>query len=305
MSADIKPGNTIVTIQDAPTLLGYTVPKGTPGTVMRSGPPIVGPYSVYAWFEGDTPGSGRQVRPGDVVVTPASSDTEITLQLNDAVIVRHTTDPDLLDLYDMGWVKVSPQPAQGGDNDGRETAPLDPSKVRVGDMVTMENGETTVRGPVAHIEKALPMDVVLGFSIHNVGWRYIAPGVVAQQEHGVWTLTAHQPTPEPEWKPGTTGSAHVVSGDATGLEGRTFRKVRGMVVHRPAPIDDDMFCTTEGELWALEGRYCNNFVPDEARPTRDALTAALQETAQERETRSSFAEDADLILAALLRGESR
>lgn len=31
----------------------------------------------------------------------------ITLQLNDATIVRHTTDPDLSDLYDAGWVKVS------------------------------------------------------------------------------------------------------------------------------------------------------------------------------------------------------
>lgn len=33
--------------------------------------------------------------------------TEITLQLNDATMVRHTTDPDLSDLYDAGWVKVS------------------------------------------------------------------------------------------------------------------------------------------------------------------------------------------------------
>lgn len=31
----------------------------------------------------------------------------ITLQLNGATIIRHTTDPDLSDLYDAGWVKVS------------------------------------------------------------------------------------------------------------------------------------------------------------------------------------------------------
>lgn len=72
MSTEIKPGDEIVTIQDAPTLLGYALPKGTHGTVIRSGPPIVGPYSVYARFEGDRPGDGRQVRPGDVAVVPAT-----------------------------------------------------------------------------------------------------------------------------------------------------------------------------------------------------------------------------------------
>lgn len=77
-------------------------------------------------------------------------------------------------------------------------APLDPSKVKAGDMVTLENGETSVRGPVAHIEKAKHTDVAIGFSIPNVGWRYLVPDVLAQQDYGIWTLTDHQPAPEPE-----------------------------------------------------------------------------------------------------------
>jgi len=82
-------------------------------------------------------------------------------------------------------------------------APLDPSKVRKVDTVTLENGETSVRGPVVNIEHR--QEIVVGFAIKNIGWRYVAPNVVVQQEEGAWLLTAHQPAPEPEpeWKPGT------------------------------------------------------------------------------------------------------
>jgi hypothetical protein len=76
-------------------------------------------------------------------------------------------------------------------------APLDAAKVKAGDTVTLENGDTSVRGPVMHVGNPLPKGGLDGFSIKNVGWRYLAPGVVAQQDSGVWTLTDHQPAPEP------------------------------------------------------------------------------------------------------------
>lgn len=38
--------------------------------------------------------------------------SQIILHLDGASMVRHTTDPDLPDLYDAGWVKVSPTAAQ-------------------------------------------------------------------------------------------------------------------------------------------------------------------------------------------------
>jgi hypothetical protein len=77
-------------------------------------------------------------------------------------------------------------------------APLDPSKVKAGDTVTLENGQTAVRGPVIGIDTAVHTNIVSGFSIEGVGWRYFIPDVLAQQDTGVWTLTDHQPAPEPE-----------------------------------------------------------------------------------------------------------
>jgi hypothetical protein len=182
MSTEIKPGDEIVTVQDAPTLLGYTVPKGTRGTVKKSGPPIMGPYSVYAHFEGDTPGDGRQVRPGDVAVVPGAPSTAITLQLNDATIIRHTTDPDLSDLYDAGWVKVPTTPA-----------PLDPTLVQAGDTVTLERGKALVRDVVIEVKSRGEGQFVIytGESPDP-----LIPGTYYLVNTGAWTLTDHQPAPK-------------------------------------------------------------------------------------------------------------
>jgi ribosomal protein S27AE len=109
--------------------------------------------------------------------------------------------------------------------DTNNLVPLDPSKVQAGDTVTLENGETSVRGPVACIETAKHTDVAIGFSIPNVGWRYLVPDVLAQQDSGVWTLTDHQPAPEPEpaWKPGTVAVV-VQGGDpGAGVDDHEFR----------------------------------------------------------------------------------
>lgn len=182
-------------------------------------------------------------------------------------------------------------------------APLDPSKVKAGDTVTLDVA------PVGHAP---------GFTVEGEVYASDAPGNQSALcvggflfDHHRATLTAHQPAPEPEpeWKPGTTGTAHVVSGDAT-KGGRVFRKVRGMVVHRPAPIDDYMFVTTEGELWSLEGEYCKGFVPDETRslPTRDDLARVMHDdylpNGEPRLGRTAREVLADAVLAHL-RGEVR
>jgi hypothetical protein len=160
MSAQFKPGDTIVTIQDAPTLLGHALPKGTHGTVIRSGPPIVGPYSVYARFEGDRPGDGRQVRPGDVMVVPT------------------TPAPSL--------------PTQDGDDDGREAAPLDPTLVKAGDTVTLTYGKARIEDEVTDV--MTDDDSVMFLLAHNTAPSKTYLRVWSEG----WTLTAHQPAPEPE-----------------------------------------------------------------------------------------------------------
>lgn len=179
---------------------------------------------------------------------------------------------DDLDVFDVDLASFREKAHLVKDVDATP-APLDPSKVKAGDTVTLENGETSVRGPVAHIEKALPMDVVLGFSIRNVGWRYIAPGVVAQQEHGVWTLTDHQPAPEPEpeWEPGTTGYA-------------TVSRLDDVFSLRVMRVEWDGlygFATESGRIVAdAENKWSvSDFVPDEPRPlpTREQVIEALRD----------------------------
>jgi hypothetical protein len=178
---------------------------------------------------------------------------------------------------------------QDGDDDGREAAPLDASKslsfegykapitaldptaVRAGDTVTLTGptGRATVTGPVSDV-------VYIGGGEWDI--RIEDTSTYRVGRIGLWALTDHQPAPEPEpeWKPGATGTAEVVREGANGGP-RMFRRTRGMVVHRPAPIDDDMFVTTEGDLWALEGNYCKDFVPDEPRPlpTREHLRSTV------------------------------
>jgi hypothetical protein len=74
----------------------------------------------------------------------------------------------------------------------RDLAPLDPSKVKAGDTVTVEvtdpkHGTVTIKGKTW---EEFPGDIAVG--------PYLLAG------EGV-TITAHQPAPEPEpeWKPGT------------------------------------------------------------------------------------------------------
>lgn len=78
-------------------------------------------------------------------------------------------------------------------------APLDPSKVKVGDTVTLVGTLARVEGPVSDIHHSPSGRRI--FEIDRV--RFLVEGPAA------WTLTAHQPAPEPEpeWEPGTVYSA--------------------------------------------------------------------------------------------------
>src|SRR5690606_5364663 len=109
----------------------------------------------------------------------------------------------------------------------------------------------------------------------------------------------HQPAPEPEpeWKPGTTGTAtlnNLVGGNsAVGLRAmRTLRDgVYGFALENGLSIADD--ATTYS---------VSDFVPDEPRPlpTREQVKAALEPGWG----RDSITAMVDAVLA-LLRGESR
>jgi hypothetical protein len=162
-------------------------------------------------------------------------------------------------------------------------APLDPSKKapEPGDTLVWTNSGIEVR-----VTELTPAAVVFAWS----------NGAVGQLPWSEW-FNYLQPAPKPEWTGPQFGHALVDGQSVHGF----LTTHHGDAEYHPVFV----FPMPDGGYLQASGEGFSDFVPDETRPTRDALTEALQETARERETRSSFAEDADLILAALLRGESR
>jgi hypothetical protein len=88
-------------------------------------------------------------------------------------------------------------------------APLDPSKVKAGDTVTLE----------IHDPEMAPFEV-LG-EAYKVPGQGLSAGGWPISNHPHVTLTAHQPAPEPEpeWKPGTVADIEVDGG-------HTYRAIR-------------------------------------------------------------------------------
>lgn len=91
-------------------------------------------------------------------------------------------------------------------------APLDPWKVKAGDTVTLVGTKAKVEGEVEDVQK--DTDELVIIQIDNLRFRVTGDDA--------WTLTDHQPAPEPEpeWKPGT-----VAEGTING------KAVRGVVGH--------------------------------------------------------------------------
>lgn len=200
------------------------------------------------------------------------------------------------------WVEVMAEaeamaapslPTQDGDDDGREAASLDPSTVKAGDTVTV------------HVAAAPPFDVhgkvwepgmeaPAGLSVGNVS--LTAPNV---------TLTDHQPAPEPEWQPGTTGTAtlnNLVSG--LGALGMRVMRVEWDGLHG--------FATQTGRI-VEDGSTTysvTDFVADTV-ATREHLAGALAHHYGDHDNlgdtspsiQQDYLNDADAVLA-LLRGES-
>lgn len=162
--------------------------------------------------------------------------------------------------------------------------PLDPAAVKAGDTVTIVGDAAKVEGKVhaVFMEDALVFEI--GYSHFKVS------GADA------WTLTAHQPAPKPEWKPGTVGTAGTVRG--LGYTGPVVRTDEHLLPWwTPSRVDGAHY---HGEDTVTD------FVPDEPRPlpTRDEVRKAVWHAAADDALVKTIEEVTDAVLA-LLRGESR
>jgi hypothetical protein len=169
---------------------------------------------------------------------------------------------------------------------------IDPTAVKAGDTVTLSADETSTRGPVKDIQYAGGGEWDVWIANHAHPFR---TGRI-----GLWAVTAHQPAPKPEWKPGTTGTAtlnNLVGGNAAvGMRVMRFSNDGGGFV-------------TETGLSVLDSATTysvSDFVPDEDRPlpTREERAQVVDLLIAFSNDRADEWDTADKILA-LLRGESR
>jgi hypothetical protein len=134
-------------------------------------------------------------------------------------------------------------------------APLDPSKVKVGDTVTVRVEEFDIPDPYEVTGKAYVGPIGMAVGGFLLGGDRV-------------TLTDHQPAPEPEREPGTSGTA-TVEGKA-GVQGTWVRSLNG----------EDYFATHHAETSTgnlAHSDQVTDFVPDEPRPlpARDELAKAI------------------------------
>jgi hypothetical protein len=172
-----------------------------------------------------------------------------------------------------------------------EPAPLDPSKVKAGDTVTLESGTALVRDVVTDVKAFTSPDGVTRYQFQTAEVPDpLEVGVFYVVGPAAWTLTDHQPAPKPEWKPGTTGTAVV---------GPNRHEVSVYGVGQGAVIEA---IDAGYALWTADDVH--SFVPDEPRPlpTRDEVAEVIR--GRFGGALSAWYEDADAVLA-LLRGESR
>lgn len=105
-------------------------------------------------------------------------------------------------------------------------APLDPSKVKAGDTVTLQGDRALVEGEVQAVDKHMRTDLVI--KVHHSWFRI--------EGDDAWTLTAHQPAPKPEWALGTL--ADITAG------GNQVRAIR-----QAFPDSDAGWVTIPGSAW--------------------------------------------------------
>jgi hypothetical protein len=288
MSTEFVPGQNARAIRNTASVDGISVVKGAQVTVealpSAPFPTFVGRLEAETGLVFDT-ADFEPVEPPEPYKAPISGT------------------PATFPLSEVAWL------------DDTTPAPLDPSKVKAGDTVTL------------HVEyddasNGKPYDISGEVTLDTYGSRWIGPVMLEGEQGYEFTLTDHQPAPKPEWKPGTTGTA-------------TVRGVEDMFVVRLHPnIQDgeggyawastDLIDGDHKDINGYDGTFLHtegdvtDFVPDETRPlpTRDEVREALTIARHEHEShvatypesddgmRGQDAHQAEAI-DALLRGESR
>jgi hypothetical protein len=159
--------------------------------------------------------------------------------------------------------------------------PLDKSKVRAGDTVTIVVADE--KHPPIHVTG----EVYEGFSGHLA----VGPHLLSRISI---VLTDHQPSPKPEWKPGTKGEATI-----------NGRKVGGFISKAENQIGFYYWNGFTGRT-SYTAVVPDDFVPDETRPlpSWEQVRTAVWRAADDSTRVSTIDEIADATLA-LLRGESR
>lgn len=150
----------------------------------------------------------NDIKPGQVWAWGYRTDDPFTIESLDGDMVRYH--------YGVGSVNRSSYAAPARVIQDEATlvpldttpAPLDPSKVKAGDTVTLSADETSTRGPVKEIQYAGGGEWDIWIANHAHPFR---AGRI-----GLWAVTDHQPAvePEPGWKPGTV--AVVIQGGDPG-----------------------------------------------------------------------------------------
>jgi hypothetical protein len=240
------------------------------------------PGQVWAWKPGSTSHkAGTEVRVTSVNEEADPGARDIWYEYPDGSQAPQWRTRDGF-LADMVFVKDA------------AAGPLDPSKVKAGDTVTLERTKRNDR--VDALVEEVPQPGVLLLE----GW-----GAVFQigTVDPAWTLTDHQPAPKPEWEPGTIGTAGTVRG--LGYTGPVVRTEEHLVPWwTPSKVD--------GAHYHRED-HVTDFVPDEPRPlpTREQIADALGKlsglttwTQGGGLTNRSCGMLVDAV-EALLRGESR
>jgi hypothetical protein len=103
-----------------------------------------------------------------------------------------------------------------------KAAPLDPSKVAItlkgGDYIEAESDGAKIGGKVSHVtERGFVVIEHLGeFAIHHIT-------ASPQDGYRFFILTAHQPAPKPEWKPGTVAVVIQGGDPGAGVDDHEFR----------------------------------------------------------------------------------
>jgi hypothetical protein len=138
----------------------------------------------------------------------------------------------------------------------------DQTEIERGDTVSLILGETSATGRALVVDAETDIEgrCVRGVSIPGIGWAYLRPDVIVQQE-GVWEFVSA--TREvPEYQPGQVGTATVM-----GTPG--VRVMRVQPDDRATRVIPWMSDHTIGGWFGHAEEEVTNFIPDEApRPLR-------------------------------------